>query len=110
MNATDSTMLCEPTTCPSWCHDDHAAPAPCDFHESAPLLFEVRHGETRVPVPAHVALKGWNDAQAAVEEPNAVVVDMPQDCWGESWLTAEQARLLADHLLNAARRLENDEQ
>jgi hypothetical protein len=59
-----------------------------------------------VPVPAHVALKGWNDAQAAVEEPNAVVVDMPQDCWGESWLTASQARLLAEHLLAAADRLD----
>jgi hypothetical protein len=98
-------MGCRPTACPSWCADDHADPEAL-FHESPPLQFWVRHGETRTPEAAHVALKSWNDADAAVDEPPAVVVDIPTDCWGESWLTPAQARLLAEHLLSAARRLE----
>lgn len=76
------------------------------FHQSAPSLFAVRHGETRTPEECMVTVKGWNDAHAAEDEPDAVVLDIRTDCWGESWLTAEQARLLASHLLGAAHALD----
>ena len=94
------------TPCPPWCRNDHAGGEDL-FHQSPPWIFEVRHGETRVPEEADVSVKGWDDALAVLDEPDAVVLNLRTDCWGDAWLTVKQARLLASHLLLAAEQLED---
>lgn len=93
------------TPCPGWCRDDHADGALSTFHQSPPRTFWLTHGETTEPEEACVLLQRWVDVEADATEPAAVVLEQSTDCWGQTWLTAEQAVVLASHLTAAAAEL-----
>lgn len=99
------------STCPTWCAGHARGGAE---HRSRPLPFEVRHAETESGEVVSVRVSGWSDVADDRLDPARVVLDLAVpagiavDCFGEAWLTAADARVLADNLLEAAHLLDGE--
>jgi hypothetical protein len=74
-----------------------------EVHEGATLAsFEVTHGEADTPQVGRVYTRGWLDARTGDSEPRRVILEVPSDSFGLTYITPEQAVAMAAALVHAA--------